>query len=137
MLIRADGTGCLHRSDSTDRGRTWSPVTPTAIPNPGTKAQLHRLADGRIALLHNASSATSHPNSKTAAQVNRNPLSLWLSADDLATWSYRRDLTDFPGMLAYPDGEVSADGQFIHFAFDYNRHDVIYWGARLPTAAEM
>jgi hypothetical protein len=35
-------------------------------------------------------------------------------------------------MLAYPDGVVDQDERYLHFAFDYNRHDVIYWGAELP-----
>jgi len=132
MLIRKDGTGCLYRSDSTDRGRTWSPAVPTEIPNPGSKFRLFRLRDGRIALIHNPNSATGHPNSKRQAQCNRNPLALWISGDDMKSWAYQRTLTDFPGHLAYPDGVVDDQEEFIHFAFDYNRHDVIYWGAKLP-----
>ncbi|MHB9033336.1 MAG: hypothetical protein ACYC6L_09840 [Anaerolineae bacterium] len=41
-------------------------------------------------------------------------------------------LTSFPGMLAYPDGELDAGERYIHLVFDYNRHDCIYWGAELP-----
>ena len=41
-------------------------------------------------------------------------------------------LTDFPGMLAYPDGVVDASERYVHFAFDYNRQDMIYCGAKLP-----
>lgn len=133
MLIRADGTGHLLRSDSTDRGRTWTEPAATGIPNPGSKFRLHRLSDGRICLVHNPNRATSHPNSRHNAAYNRNPLALWISDDDMRTWGYRRMLTDFPGMLAYPDGVVDADERFIHFAFDYNRHDVIYWGAAIPA----
>jgi hypothetical protein len=58
-----------------------------------------------------------------------------MSADDMATWYSRRIVTDFPGMLAYPDGFVDEQAGLLHFAFDYNRHDVIYWGARLPSPA--
>jgi predicted neuraminidase len=134
MLIRADGTGCLYRSESTDRGRTWTEAVPTDIPNPGSKFRLFRLSDGRIVLLHNPNSATSHPNSKRQAACNRNPLALWVSEDDMASWGHQRVLTDFPGHLAYPDGVVDDDEGYVHFAFDYNRHDVIYWGAALPPA---
>ena len=42
-------------------------------------------------------------------------------------------LTDFPGMLPYPDGVVDEDERYVHFVFDYNRHNVIYWGAQLPA----
>ena len=132
MLIRADGTGSLKRSESTDRGRTWSSHVSIDIPNPGSKFRLFNLSGDRIAMIHNPNSEVRHPNSKRQANVARNPLSLWISDDDLESWSYQRELTDFPGMLAYPDGVVSPDEQFIHFAFDYNRHDVIYWGAALP-----
>ena len=132
MLIRNDGTGCLWRSDSSDRGRTWSTPVRTDIPNPGSKVRLFRLRDGRIAMIHNPNAQTSHPNSKHYASCNRNPLALWISDDDLRTWGYQRILTDFPGHLAYPDGEVDEQEEYIHFVFDYNRHDVIYWGARLP-----
>jgi len=132
MLVRSDGDGCLLRSDSQDRGRTWTPFAKTDIPNPGTKFKLFRLTDGRIALLHNPNSETSHPNSRPQCQCNRNPLALWISEDDMQTWGHKRVLTDFPGMLAYPDGVVDEKEEFIHFAFDYNRHDVIYWGACLP-----
>jgi len=132
MLVRGDGTGCLWRSDSADRGATWSPLARTEIPNPGSKFRLFCLSDGRIALLHNPNPATRHANSKPAAQCNRNPLSLWISDDDMRTWGYQRDLVRFPGMLAYPDGVLDEESGYIHFAFDYNRHDVIYWGAALP-----
>jgi predicted neuraminidase len=132
MLARADGTGCLWRSESTDRGRTWSELVRTDIPNPGSKFRLFRLRDGRIVLLHNPNPLTSHPNSKHYAQCNRNPLALWVSEDDLESWASQRVVVDFPGHLAYPDGVVDEAEEFVHFVFDYNRHDVIYYGARLP-----
>ncbi len=131
MLIRADGSGCLWRSDSTDHGRTWSPAVRTDIPNPGAKFRLWRLRDGRHLLLHNPNSQTTHPNNKDYAWLQRNPLAIWVSYDDLRTWAYKRVLTDFPGMLAYPDGVIDAAEEYLHLVFDYNRHDVIYWGACL------
>jgi len=122
MLIRADRTGCLRRSESTDRGRTWSPPERTGIPNPGTKFRLHRLTTGRIVLIHN-------PNANCGV---RNPLAIWASDDDMTTWFYKRVITDFPGQLQYPDGFVDEEKGYVHFAFDYNRHDLIYVGAKLP-----
>ena len=123
MLIRADRTGNLKRSESIDRGRTWSPPVPTDIPNPGTKFRLHRLSTGRIVLIHN-------PNPKPGV---RNPLALWASDDDMSTWFHKRVLIDFPGQLQYPDGFVDEAEGYVHFAFDYNRHDLIYVGAKLPA----
>jgi len=132
MLSRSDGLGALLRSESSDRGETWSPWAKTEIENPGSKFRLFRLRDGRILLLHNPSRMTKHANSKPWCSVNRNPLALWISEDDMATWPYRRIIADFPGMLAYPDGEVDAEERSLHFAFDYNRHDVIYWKIAIP-----
>lgn len=132
MLSRADGAGCLLLARSVDRGLRWSEPEHTDIPNPGSKFRLHRLRDGRVLLLHNPNSRTSHPNDKVQAYVSRNPLALWVSDDDMRTWSMRRTLTDFPGMLAYPDGFVTDDESYFHFIFDYNRQNVIYWGAQIP-----
>lgn len=132
MLARSDGAGVLLRSESSDRGRIWSAYTRSDIPNPGSKFRLFRLSDGRILLLHNPSGATSHPNNKPCAMVTRNPLALWVSDDDMQTWRHKLLITDFPGMLAYPDGEVDAEEHYLQFAFDYNRHDVIYWKVAIP-----
>jgi hypothetical protein len=50
----------------------------------------------------------------------------------MKTWPYRRDLVTTPGRLNYPDGFVSADRTYLHFAFDDNRHRAVYYGAKLP-----
>jgi predicted neuraminidase len=121
MLIRADKLGgVLFRSDSHDGGRTWAKAGPTDIPNPGSKVTLYSLGGDAVALLHN-------PNPKV-----RNPLSLWVSFDGLRTWPYRRDLATTPGRLNYPDGFVSRDRKYLHFAYDENRFRAVYHGARLP-----
>ena len=123
MLVRAaTDAPCLRRSISLDRGRTWSDWERTDIPNPGSKIRLFRLRDGRCALLHNP----------CAIPGVRNPLALWISDDDMQTWSYQRVITDFPGQLAYPDGFVDDDERWIHFAIDYNRHDLIAISSRIP-----
>jgi hypothetical protein len=75
MFIRADGLGCLVRSESGDRGRTWSPPERSDIPNPGSKFRLHRLSTGRIVLIHN-------PSPRPGL---RNPLAVWASDDDMKT----------------------------------------------------
>lgn len=102
MLIRSDGAGVLLRSESTDRGRNWSAPARTTIPNPGSKFRLFKLRDGRIILIHNPNGLTHHINNQPGAQVTRNPLSMWISNDDLQSWGDKRDLTDFPGMRNRP-----------------------------------
>lgn len=125
MLIRADRTGVLYRCDSADGGKSWSEPSATTIPNPGAKFRLFNCSDNRIALLHNPVSGNG------VVGRRRNPLSLWISEDDMQTWSTQRDLVTFPGQLAYPDGFLDEEQGMIHFAFDYNRHDMIYYGAML------
>lgn len=127
MLIRADRLGgVLYRADSTDGGRTWPEfATKTDIPNPGSKATLYGLGGDAVALLHN-------PNPQ-----HRSPMALWVSFDGMKTWPYRRVLQaescDGPkGRMNYPDGFVSDDKQWLHFAFDDNRHRCVYYGAKLP-----
>ena len=127
MLIRGDGLGgVLYYAESSDGGRTWPKFAEkTDIPNPGSKATLYGLGGDAVALLHN-------PNPK-----HRSPLALWVSFDGLKTWPYQRILIpescDGPeGKLNYPDGFVSSDKQFLHFAFDDNRHRAVYVKAKLP-----
>jgi predicted neuraminidase len=134
MLIRADKLGgVLYRADSPDGGRTWSDAYPTGIPNPGSKAVIYSLGGDCVALLHN-------PDAKF-----RRPLALWVSFDGMKTWQNRRVLADLPkhihdGVrggsafgLNYPDGFVSTDRSYLHFAYDEMRYRAFYYGARLPA----
>jgi len=82
-----------------------------------------------VAVLHN-------PNSKF-----RSPLALWISFDGMKTWPYQRVLvpesSDGPkGRLNYPDGFVSKDKQWLHFAYDDNRHRAAVYSAKLPPLPE-
>ena len=132
MMIRADRLGgVLYHAESTDGGRTWPEFAkPTKVPNPGSKATLYGLGGDRVALLHN-------PNPR-----GRHPLALWVSFDGMKTWPYQRVLVPEssrgPGRaLNYPDGFVSEDGKFLHFAFDDARYRAVYVGARLPDVPEL
>ncbi len=116
MYLRWGGTGRLYYAESTDGGRTLSAPVPTDIPNPSNKPKLLRMEDGRIALIHT-------PNSHQGF-AGRNPLAIWLSDDELASFSDRRVITRFPGAFCYPDG--FSQGDHIHFAIEYNRHDILY-----------
>lgn len=130
MIIRGDRLGgVLYYAESTDGGRTWPEyAVKSDIPNPGSKATLYSLGGDVVAILHN-------PNPR-----HRSPLSLWISFDGMKTWPYKRVLvpqsSDGPkGRINYPDGFVSADREYLHFAYDDNRHQAVYYGAKLPSPA--
>lgn len=116
MFLRVDGTGCLWRSESKDHGRSWTEAVKTDIPNPGNKPKLIPMPDGRIALIHT-------PNPIPFG--NRNPLSLWISDDDLVTFKDKRIPTDFPGSYCYPDG-FHENGHIL-FSIEINRHDILFF----------
>jgi predicted neuraminidase len=127
MIIRGDALGgMLYRAESKDGGVTWPEFASiTSIPNPGSKATLYALGGEQVALLHN-------PNSK-----HRSPMALWISFDGMKTWPYQRVLQqescDGPkARMNYPDGFVSADRQWLHFAFDDNRRRAVHYSAKLP-----
>jgi hypothetical protein len=127
MIIRADGLGgLLYSAESKDGGKTWPEfASVTDVPNPGSKATLYALGGNAVAMLHN-------PNSK-----QRLPLALWISFDGMKTWPYQRVLvaesSDGPkGRLNYPDGFVSKDRQWLHFAYDDHRHRAGVYSAKLP-----
>lgn len=123
MIIRADRLGgVLYHAESHDGGLTWPEhAGKTNIPNPGSKATLYPLGGDNVALLHN-------PNPQA-----RSPLALWVSFDGMKTWPYQRILRgDLAGRFNYPDGFVSADKKWLHFAFDHNRDKAILVSARLP-----
>jgi predicted neuraminidase len=115
MLMRAEFGGYLWRSESSDNGRTWSDAWQTDIPNPTSLANLIRLEDGRLALLHNAVGGV------VGERSPRDPLSIWISDDELMSWSIRANVIQ-GGYLAYPN-PVLIDGQ-LHFAYDHNRRQV-------------
>jgi hypothetical protein len=127
MVIRGDKLGgVLYYAESKDGGKTWPEfATKTDIPNPGSKASLFSLGGDTVAMLHN-------PN-----PTHRSPLALWISFDGLKTWPYQRVLvpesSDGPkGRINYPDGFVSKDKQWLHFAYDDNRHRAVHYSAKLP-----
>lgn len=130
MFMRAEWGGFLWRAESSDYGRTWTKAWETDIPNPTSLPCVLRLADGRIALIHNATG-------EKGRFGLRNPLSIWVSDDDLKTWSIQEDVIatsgnfrpanqgDGPDQLAYPSGLILADGHFV-FGYDLNRRQAMF-----------
>lgn len=121
MLMRKCGSGWLWRCDSTDGGKSWGEVINTGIPNPSNKPKLLKLDNGRIALIH----TPNNEGMENGHWGRRFPLALWISDDNMETWTDKNVLTDFPGSYSYSDGFYE-DGH-IRFTIEHNRHTVLYF----------
>lgn len=125
MLMRAEYGGFLWRADSVDHGRTWTDAWQTDIPNPTCLAAILRLPDGRIALIHNAVGGV------VGEQAPRDPLSLWLSNDEMESWYLKEDVIT-GGQLAYPCALI-VDNALV-FSYDRNRREARFVEVELPPA---
>jgi predicted neuraminidase len=102
----------LHQSESRDRGETWSPVTDSELPNPGSGAEITSLRNGHWILISND---TEH---------ERNSLAVQISDDEGKTWKWKRHLElDEPGPEAgsfhYPSLIQAKDGT-LHASYSYH-----------------
>ncbi len=97
-------------SESFDRGRNWTPIKGTSLPNPGAAVEILELKNGNIILIYN--NTTDGP---------RNSLAISLSDDDCKTWKWTRHLerTDDEGRYDYPSAIQSRDGK-IHVTYSFN-----------------
>ena len=106
MLIRhAKG---FWESRSEDGGRTWSDVTRSVIPGPGSRGCVLRLRSGRLLALSN--------DFKGA----RRNLTAALSSDDGRSWNAKLRL-DLRDKVSYPAAVQDAAG-FINIIYDHDRY---------------
>lgn len=116
MLMRAEWGGYLWESRSHDGGKSWTPASPTEIPNPSSMAQLLRLRDGRIALFHNPTGG------EVGRRGPRDPLAVWISNDQMQTWGDQAVIAS-GGRCAYPHAIETTNGQVL-VAYDRDRRGV-------------
>jgi len=101
------------QATSADGGETWSDVTDSDIPNPGSGLEVIVLKSGRWALVNNDT------------EQGRHRLSVWLSDDDGRTWPWRRTIEDVPpgpeaDTAGYPSLIQSRDLS-LHLTYTFTR----------------
>ncbi|MCP5517297.1 MAG: exo-alpha-sialidase [Verrucomicrobiales bacterium] len=104
----------LLQSDSRDGGETWSTVTDSDQPNPGSGAEIIGLRNGLWVLINNDT------------EQGRHSLVVRLSDDEGKTWRWERHLErDAPGPESgryhYPSIIEAADGT-LHASYSYHLH---------------
>jgi len=104
--------GYVVRSESFDRGRTWSEGQNSKFPNPNAAVDFIKLQSGGQLLVYN--------NSMTG----RDPLSVALSTDQDKTWPWRRDLAAGPHDYAYPVAIQTRDGK-MHVVYTSEQRTVV------------
>ena len=108
MLVRTKyGIG---ETVSTDGGKTWTEVKPSAIQNPNSRFFIGRLKSGALLLVKNG---------PTDKRIGRSRITAFVSDDDGATWLGGLVL-DERNHVSYPDAAEGPDG-FIHVVHDRER----------------
>lgn len=102
----------LQQSSSADAGETWSPVTDTDLPNPGSGAEIISLRNGHWVLVSNDT------------ESGRYRLAVQISDDEGRSWKWKRYLErDEPGPEAgsyhYPSIIQARDGT-LHASYSYH-----------------
>ena len=99
----------LHQSESRDRGESWSAVTDTDVPNPGSGAEIIGLRNGHWALVSND------------LERGRHRLTVMISDDEGRSWKWRRALEFAPDeshRYHYPSIIQAKDGT-LHASYSY------------------
>lgn len=127
----------VHRSESRDGGVTWSAPEPTDVPNNNSSINVIRLADGRLAMVCNPTSAATSSDRRVSLYdeieagddrpdasggcspiwgVPRAPLTLCVSSDGGKTWPLRRIVDDSSGTCLTNN---SVDGRNKELSYPY------------------
>jgi len=102
----------LHQSSSFDLGETWSPVTDSSIPNPGSGAEIIGLRNGHWILIFNDT------------EIGRHRLAVSISEDEGKTWKWKRylehdEVGEAGGSYHYPSIIEGRDGT-LHATYSFH-----------------
>jgi len=117
MLLRSSG-GMVCRSNSSDYGRTWSPVSITDLPNPNSGIDLTQLPDNSLALAYN------RDNENWGARA---PLSIALSTDNGKTWPRMLDVETGGEDDEYSYPAIISFGDTIAMTYTWQRQKIAFW----------
>ena len=110
ILCRARSSGPLWQASSKDGGKTWSPLTKSSLPHPGSGVDGVTLKDGRHLLVYNHSTS------------RRTPLNV-AASDDGQTWQAALTLESEPGEYSYPAIIQTGDG-LVHITYTWKRERI-------------
>jgi alpha-L-rhamnosidase len=110
----------INESWSSDGGRTWSPMTASALPNNNSGTDAVTLKDGRQLVVYNhVKPDSSLPNGKGA----RTPLNVAISKDG-KNWEAALILEDSPvSQYSYPSVIQTKDGM-VHIVYTWRRERI-------------
>lgn len=100
----------LHQSESHDGGETWTPVTDSDVPNPGSGAEIIAAREGLWLLVNNDT------------EDGRHRLAVWMSDNEGRTWRWKRSLEQAEEGVArfhYPSMIQARDGTF-HVTYSHH-----------------
>ena len=106
----------IAQSWSDDKGKTWSPMTATTLPNPNAGTDAVTLRDGRQLLVYN------HTTRQGGFPSGRNMLNVALSQDG-RDWRPVLTLERAKGEYSYPAVIQASDGR-VHITYTYLRQSV-------------
>ena len=104
--------GCVGYSESTDTGRSWSPLARTDLPNPNSGIDAVTLTSDRHLLVYNP------------VPRGRFPLSIAVSSD-ARRWERIVDLETERGEFSYP-AVVQGKGGEIHVTYTHHRRRIAH-----------
>lgn len=124
MALRKDGTLVAYMRDngpppqripvstSPDRGKTWTPVEDSELPNPGSAADVVVMQNGHWALVYNDT------------EDGRHRLAVSISTDEGHTWPYTRyleaDETHPPASRSHYPAIIQARDGRLHVSYSYH-----------------